>query len=73
MSSESKHGTTTRKKKTMTDQPKATATSADFFTAAAAIWQMFTALKTQGFTEAQALVIVGTVLQASFAAPATKD
>jgi len=41
--------------------------TADMRTAAAGVWQMFTALLDEGFTEQQALVILGQVLAAGIA------
>ncbi len=38
--------------------------SADLRQAASALWQMFVALKAEGFTEQQALTILGQVLAA---------
>ena len=41
--------------------------NAEMRTLASALWQMFTALTQQGFTEAQALVIIGQTLAAATA------
>lgn len=43
--------------------------SADLRAAASAVWQMFVALKLEGFTDYQALVIVGQVVSAQMRPP----
>jgi hypothetical protein len=39
--------------------------SADLRQAASALWQMFVALRSEGFNEQQALVVIGQVLAAN--------
>lgn len=55
----------------MNDRPP-TEPSADHRAAASALWQMFVALTAEGFTEAQALQIVGVVVSSHFGGGETK-